>query len=257
MCCYIFDQISCVNKVKRRLRLKFLVTVVVGSGSLWRLWSLTMLQVGCRGCLVDVWVLYFPKNNFLPLAFKLSTKSHGICVQWRSIERLDMWKSLLWANRKLCLDKVPPLSLLTWSIFHLSVYYLATESNSADTKHTTTHHLAFSFIYNVKACTYVFVKFLWEFEPPRRRLATTHVIFHKTFKLFWKFPLQQTASKQQQRTLKRVFMKHSSRTEISHHAQPFLRAHIFFLYHAIMKKNWSPYLSCPPETLLLCALSCV
>ena len=95
-----FDQRSCVNKVQRRLRLKFLVTGVVGSGSLWRLWSLTMLQVGCRGCLVDVWVLYFPKNNFLPLAFKLSTKSHGICVQWRSIESLDMWKSLLWANWK-------------------------------------------------------------------------------------------------------------------------------------------------------------
>ena len=63
-------------------------------------YNVTMLQVGCRGCLVDVWVLYFPKNNFLPLAFKLSTKSHGICVQWRSIESLDMWKSLLWANRK-------------------------------------------------------------------------------------------------------------------------------------------------------------
>ena len=255
MCCYIFDQISCVDKVQCRLRLKCLVTEVVGSGSLWRLWSLTMLQVGCRGCLVDVWVLYFPKNNFLPLAFKLSTKSHGICVQWRSIERLDMWKSLLWANRKLCLDKVPPLSLLTWSIFHLSVYYLATVSNSADKKHTTTHHPAFSFIYNVKACTYVSVKFLWKFENLNHleddlQLHTLHFTRQK-------FPLQQTASKQQQRTLKRVFMKHSSRTEISHHAQPFLRAHIFFLYHAIMKKNWSPYLSCPPETLLLCALSCV
>ena len=95
VCCYIFDQISCVNKVQRRLRLKFLVTGVVGSGSLWRLWSLTMLQVGCRGCLVDVWVLYFPKNIFLPLAFNLSTKSHGICVRWRSIESLDMWNSLL------------------------------------------------------------------------------------------------------------------------------------------------------------------
>ena len=33
-------------------------------------------------------------------------------------------------------------------------------------------------------------------------IASTHVIFHKTFKLFWKFPLQQTASKQQQGTLK-------------------------------------------------------
>ena len=43
---------------------------------------------------------------------------------------------------------------------------------------------------------------IWEFEPPSRRLVTTHVTFHKTFKLFWKFPLQQTASKQQQRTLK-------------------------------------------------------
>ena len=69
---------------------------------------------------------------------------------------------------------------------------------------------------------------IWEFEPPRRRLTTTHVTFHKTFKLFWKFPWQQTARKQQQRTLKRVFMKHSSRTEISHQ-KPFLRAHIFFI----------------------------
>ena len=37
VCCYIFNQISCVNKVQRRLRLKFSVTEVVGSGSLWRL----------------------------------------------------------------------------------------------------------------------------------------------------------------------------------------------------------------------------
>lgn len=98
--CYIFDQKSCINKIQRRQRLKFLVTGVVGSVSLWRLWSLTTLQVGCRGCLVDVWVLYFTKNNFLPLAFNLSTKSHGICVRWRSIESLDMLKSLWEANRK-------------------------------------------------------------------------------------------------------------------------------------------------------------
>ena len=58
-------------------------------------WSLKMLQVGCRGCLVDVWVLYFTNNNFLPSAFNLSTKSHGIYVRWRS-----MLKSLWEANRK-------------------------------------------------------------------------------------------------------------------------------------------------------------
>ena len=172
VCCYIFDQKSCINKIQRRQRLKFLVTEVVASVSLWRLWSLTMLQVGCRGCLVDVWVLYFTKNNFLPLAFNLSTKSHGICVRWRSIESLDMLKSLWWANRKslrFCpaistvWTRFPPLSLLTWSIFRSSVNYLASESNSADTKHTTIHHPAYSCIYNVKACTYVFAKFLWEF----------------------------------------------------------------------------------------------
>ena len=33
-------------------------------------------------------------------------------------------------------------------------------------------------------------------------IASTHVIFHKTLKLFWKIPLQQAASKQQQKTLK-------------------------------------------------------
>ena len=59
---------------------------------------------------------------------------------------------------------------------------------------------------------------IWEFEPPKRRLATTHVTFHKTFKLFWKFPLQQTATKQQQRTLKTGFMKH-----LISHQQPVLR----------------------------------
>jgi len=46
---------------------------------------------------------------------------------------------------------------------------------------------------------------IWEFEPPKRRLATTHVTFHKTFKLFWKLPLQETASKEQQKTFKKGF----------------------------------------------------
>ena len=75
---------------------------------------------------------------------------------------------------------------------------------------------------------------IWEFEP-RRRLATTHVTFHKTFKRFWKLSLQKTASKQQQRTMKRFFMKHSSRTEISFQ-QPFLRAHIFLKPHCHEKE---------------------
>ena len=48
-------------------------------------------------------------------------------------------------------------------------------------------------------------------------------------------------------------MKHSSRLshpEISRQ-QPFLRAHISFLYLAVTKKNWSPYLSCPPANDML------
>ena len=111
MCCYILDQKSCINKSQRLLRLKFFLTRVVGSVSLWRFWSLTMLQVGCRFCLVDVWVLYFNKNNFLPLVFNLSTKSYCICVRWRSIERLDMLKSLWYPNRK-SLRSCPAISTL-------------------------------------------------------------------------------------------------------------------------------------------------
>ena len=34
VCCHIFDQVSCVNRVQRLLLLKFLVTGVVGSRSL-------------------------------------------------------------------------------------------------------------------------------------------------------------------------------------------------------------------------------
>ena len=77
---------------------------------------------------------------------------------------------------------------------------------------------------------------IWEFGPPRRRLATTQITFHQTFKLFWKFPLQQTASKQQQRTLKGVFMNHSSRTEISRQ-QPFFCVRILFFISRCHEKE--------------------
>ena len=82
-------------------------------------------------------------------------------------------------------------------------------------------------------------------------IASTHVVFHKTFKLFWKFPLQQTASKQQKRTLKGFLWS----TRRNSRAQKFLTnshfcVRIFFLYHAVTKKHWSPYLSCPAETLV-------
>ena len=87
----------------------------------------------------------------------------------------------------------------------LLVYYLATESNSADTKHTMTHHPALSFIITLKRLHMRLREIpfkIWEFDPPRKRLATTHVTFRTTFKLFWKFPFQQKTSKQQQRTRK-------------------------------------------------------
>ena len=54
VCCYIFDQISCVNKVQSLLH----ALDVFGDRSCW-IWIITMLQAGCRGCLVDVGVLYF------------------------------------------------------------------------------------------------------------------------------------------------------------------------------------------------------
>ena len=97
-----------------------------------------------------------------------------------------------------------PLSLLTWSIFHLSVYYLATESNSADTKHTTAHPPALSFIYNVQVCTYVFVKFRWKFENLNHReddlqLHTLHFTRHLNF--FENFP----CSRQQANNNKRLW----------------------------------------------------
>ena len=85
---------------------------------------------------------------------------------------------------------------------------------------------------------------IWEFEPPRRRIATTHITFHKT-KISLAADSKQTTTKDS----KKGFYEALVAPEISRQ-QSFLRAHIFFLYHAVTKKNWSPYLSCPPETLV-------
>ena len=86
-------------------------------------------------------------------------------------------------------------------------------------------------------------------------IASTHVIFHKTFKLFGKFPLQQTASKQQQRTLK-GFLWSTGRAcgAQKFPANSHFCVRIFFSYLAVTKKNWSPYLSCPPEMLVTCGV---
>ena len=80
-------------------------------------------------------------------------------------------------------------------------------------------------------------------------VVSTHVILHKTFKLFWKFPFQQTASKQQQRTL---WSTHRACGAQKFPSNSLFCVRIFFLYLAVTKKNWSPYLSCPPETLVEC-----
>ena len=88
-----------------------------------------------------------------------------------------------------------PLSLVTWNIFNFSVYYLSSEvseSNSADRKHTATHHSALPFIYIVQAHAYVFMKFLWKFEnlnhredelQPHTLHFTRHLNFSEKFSL--------------------------------------------------------------------------
>ena len=107
----------------------------------------------------------------------------------------------------------------------LSLYYLATESNSADTKHTTTHHLALSFTYNVTACTYVFVKFLWNFENliHRQDDLQLHALHFASF--FKSFPCR----RKQANNNKGLEKGFSLVTHRNFPPDPFLRANIFFI----------------------------
>ena len=85
---------------------------------------------------------------------------------------------------------------------------------------------------------------IWEFEPPRRRLATIHVTFHKT-KISLAADSKQTTTKDSKKGSYEALVAHKNVPPTAIFACAYV-----FLYHAVTKKNWSPYLSCPPETLV-------
>lgn len=103
------------------------------------------------------------------------------------------------------------------------------------------------------------MKLLWNFEPARRWLATTHVAFSwRHFTFFKNFPSHttsnnQTTTKDFKGVLLIEFFCNTSNAQkfpVKNARLPFLRAHIYLYIALALNKNWLPYVSCPPETLV-------